>query len=286
LTSAAAWAARRSAVSPDAAADCVWRGENTGVRGRVVFFFWSVRLGRHLPSFFLSHLRQRPLVGLLPGGLEGRDLAVGLRPGLLEAVGLGCCGMGESREKEGRGLRTRTSVRKGTCCCRERRAGRGAWDNRAGRPATETPRGVPHAHGARGDVWRRGHGPPRPGRTLACRGIEKEKKNSRSPPPSCTFPGLGHDRLGFRFGGQQALDAVLAGGDLHYWRGEEERVRLRGCGLGNKIRSGEWGRASEQEKTRPPLSILAFFLLVHSKHPLRQPCRTVNSNVSGPGRRP
>ena len=38
-------------------------------------------------------------------------------------------------------------------------------------------------------------------------------------PLSLTFARLGHDGLGFRLGGQQALDAVLAGGDLHgvFW---------------------------------------------------------------------
>ena len=102
--------------------------------------------------------------------------------------------------------------------------------------------------------------PPARGAHSLAGASKKKRKNSRSPPPpffSCTFPGLGHDRLGFRFGGQQALDAVLAGGDLHCWRGEEERVRLRGCDLGNK--KNKWGvRASERARKNSP-SLLSPF---------------------------
>ena len=56
--------------------------------------------GTRSPIISPLYLRQRPLVRLLPRRFEGRDLAVGLGAGLLEAVGLGCEVMGEG---EGRG---------------------------------------------------------------------------------------------------------------------------------------------------------------------------------------
>ena len=46
-----------------------------------------------------------------------------------------------------------------------------------------------------------------------------DRAHTRHPATARAFAGLGHDRLGLLLGRQQALDAVLAGGDLHGRRG-------------------------------------------------------------------